>query len=112
MLSYTSSAPHIVGREALLNYAVEDFIHEVTRQKPWRRARYETLLKSLNEHLDTRLGQTAPVMALDAARAETWLLTLPAAQRPLAEDALNDFADYLVTWNWVKVHPLRRVQTA
>ena len=111
MLSHTS-ARHIVGREALLDYAAEDFIHEVTRQKPWRRARYEALLESLEEHLSAAPAQPAPVSALDRAGADAWLETLPAEQRPLAEDALHDFADYLLAWNWVKAHPLRTAQPA
>lgn len=107
MLSRQLSAPPIVGREALLDYAVEDFINEVTRQKPWRRARYEALLESLADHLSAALTQPAPVSALNWARAHAWLQTLPAEQRPLAEDALRELSDYLVTWNWLKERPLK-----
>ena len=106
MLNHKSSAPHIVGREALLDYAAEDFIDEVTRQKPWRRARYEALLTSLSEHIGALLAQPAPVSTLNEPRAQAWLGTLPAEQRPLAEDALRDFSAYLVRWNWLKMDPL------
>lgn len=43
---YTSSAPHVVGHEALLADAAKDFIHETTRQKPWLHARYVALLET------------------------------------------------------------------
>lgn len=107
MLSYRS-APPIVGREALLDYAVEDFISEITRQKPWRRARYETLLESLEEHVSAALTRPAPVSVLNQTGANTWLQTLPTEQRPLAEEVLRDFSNYLVAWNWLEVHPLER----
>lgn len=40
-------APWIVGREPLLEYAADEFLHEVTRQRPWFHARYEALLENL-----------------------------------------------------------------
>ena len=107
-----ASAPHIVGREALLDYALEDFMGEVTRQKPWRRARYETLLGSLSERIGAELDQPAPVTALNQTRAQAWLQTFPNEQRSVAEEALRDFANYLVSWGWLKEQPLRQPQTA
>jgi len=105
---FTSSKPHVVGRTALLEDAVDDFLHEMTRQKPWLRARYEALLGALNEHLDGELNAPTPLTAFSCERADAWKGTLPPQQRALAERALGDFADYLVKWGWLEAHPLRQ----
>lgn len=105
---FTSASPWVVGREALLGEAVDDFLHEMTRQKPWLRARYEALLGGLNAHVDAELERPAPLSALTRKRADAWLKSLPAEGRSLAESALGDFTDYLVKWGWLEAHPLRQ----
>ena len=105
---FTSASPWVVGREALLEDAVDDFLHEMTRQKPWLRARYETALKDLNTYLDTALDGPAPLRVLSKKHTEVWLKTV--GDRALAERALRDFTNYLVGWGWVKTHPLRQPQ--
>lgn len=110
MSLYRSTAPHIVGREALFAYALEDFLNETTRQKPWLRARYEALLEDLNEHLDVELDRPAPVSVLNSQRANAWLRTLSGEHRMLAERALNDFTRYLVAWDWLEANPLHQLQ--
>jgi hypothetical protein len=106
---FTSAAPWVVGREALLEYAIDDFLRTMTRQKPWLRARYEALLEDLNTFLDTELDRPTPLTALTRKRVEDWVKSLSAEQRPLAESALSDFSDYLVKWGWLEAHPLRQL---
>ncbi len=106
---FTTTSPWVVGREALLEYAVEDFLHHATRQQPWLRARYEALLGGLVEMLEEELGAPPPVSALTLSRVNRWLAGV-GAQRDLAERALGDFADYLVRWRWLTCHPLRTAQ--
>lgn len=106
---FTSASPWVVGREALLGDAIDDFLHEMTRQKPWLRARYEALLGGLNAQVAAE-ERPAPLTALTRKRADAWVKTLSAAQRPLAERALGDFTDYLVKWGWLEAHPLRQPQ--
>ncbi len=105
---FTSASPWIVGREALLTDAVDDFLHEMTRRKPWVRRRYEALLGELVEHLDAALERPAPLTALSYRHANAWLKTTD--DRALAERALADFTDYLVKWGWLGAHPLRQLQ--
>ena len=107
---FTSASPWIVGREALLGDAVDDFLHETTRQKPWLRARFEAQLKGLNAYLDSVLDGPAPLKALSKRRADAWLrgLNERTTERALAERALAEFADYLVKWGWLPSHPLER----
>lgn len=107
---FTSSKPHVVGREALLGDALDDFLHEMTRQKPWLRARYAALLEGFNASLDAELERPAPLTALTSVRADVWKSGLFLEQRVLAEKALGDFADYLVKWGWLEAHPLRQPQ--
>ena len=107
---FTSASPWVVGREALLEEAVEDFLHEMTRQKPWLRARYEALLGALSAYVEAELERPAPLTALTRKRADIWVKTLPTEQRPLAESALDNFTDYLVKWGWLDTHPLRQSQ--
>lgn len=106
---FTTTSPWVVGREALLEYAVEDFLHHATRQQPWLRARYEALLGTLVEALEEEHGAPPTVSTLTPMRANRWLTSV-GAQRDLAERALFDFADYLVRWRWVASHPLKPVQ--
>ena len=96
--------------EALFGDAVDDFLHETTRQKPWLRARFEAQLKGLNAYLDSVLDGPAPLKALSKRRADAWLrgLNERTTERALAERALAEFADYLVKWGWLPSHPLER----
>lgn len=103
---FTTTSPWVVGREALLEEALEDYLHHTTRQQPWLRARYEALLGTLVERVEEELGAPPPISALTPLRASTWLAET-GVQRDLAERALTDFADYLLRWRWVASHPLR-----
>jgi len=107
---FTSASPWVVGREALLGDAIDDFLHEMTRQKPWLRARYEALLEEFDTHIAAELERPVPLTALTRKRADAWAHTLPADERPLAERALADLTDYLVKWGWLEAHPLRQAQ--
>jgi hypothetical protein len=102
---FTTSSPWVVGREALLEDAVEDYLHEMTRQQPWLRARYEALLGSLVASIEAELAGPPPLRALTRERSSAWLATV--AERELAQRALTSFADYLVRWRWLEAHPLR-----
>lgn len=111
---FTSASPWVVGREALFEDAVEDFLHETTRQKPWLRARFEGELKGLNAYLDGVLGGPAPLKALSKRHADDWLRSpseRTQGERALAERALAEFSDYLVKWGWLPSHPLNRPPT-
>ena len=89
-------APWIVGRTTLLEHAAEDFLNELTRQQPWRKARAEELL----EDLDTFLGGAAPLAALTGEQAAAWQASLPQEQQPEARELLADLNTYLRDWNW------------
>ncbi len=97
--------PWIVGRETLLEHAVQDFLGELTRDRPWLRARYDRLLGELEAWLSAELGRPAPLAALDRSRAAAWLATLPEAERPDSEAALGDLAEYAVGWRWLAAAP-------
>ena len=103
---FTTASPWVVGREALLEEALDDFLHETTRRQPWLRVRFERLLRGLVEAVETELGEPAPVSALTRERGGLWLLAL-GPERMLGERALETFADYLVKWRWTEAHPLR-----
>lgn len=90
-------APWIVGRTPLLEHAAADFLNEVTRQAPWRRARYEALL----EGLDESLGSPAPLLAYTRLTGEAWLRSLPAGDQTDAADLLTEFRAYLRDWGWL-----------
>lgn len=90
-------APWIVGRPALLEHAAADFLNEVTRQTPWRRARYEALLESL----DAFLGEPAPLLAYTRLTGEAWRRTLPGDEREFAAELLAEFRAYLRDWGWL-----------
>lgn len=109
---FTSAAPWVVGREALLEYAIDDFLRTMARLKPWLRARYEALLEDLNTFVDTEVERPAPLTAFSRQPVDDWMKSLSAEERPLAESALSDFADYLVKWGWLEAHPLRQPQAA
>ncbi|WP_221089799.1 hypothetical protein [Deinococcus aquaedulcis] len=90
-------APWIVGRTPLLEHAADDFLNEVTRQKPWRRARYEDLLSAL----DTFLGGGAPLLAYTRATGEAWLRALHESEQEDARELLTEFRSYLREWGWL-----------
>ncbi|WP_051935405.1 hypothetical protein [Deinococcus sp. YIM 77859] len=91
-------APPIVGRPVLLEYAAIEFLHEVTRQKPWRRARYEALLMALDEFL----GAPAPLAAYTSRAARAWQRQLPPPAQEDAAELLSDFETYLSDWGWLE----------
>ena len=92
--------PWIVGRETLFEYAADEFLGEVTRQRPWYHARYESLLEELGVALDPN-GQALLTDFTDE-RAGAWLLTL-GAHRELAGTMLTEFRSYLREFGWLDV---------
>ena len=94
-------APWIVGRTPLLEHAAADFLNEVTRQTPWRRARYEALLGALEAWLEERGSSPVPLQAYAPAAGEAWLESLPTPERPLAAALLDEFGHYLHEWGWL-----------
>jgi len=90
-------APWIVGRPVLLEHAADDFLNEVTRQTPWRRARYEALLEAFGDFL----GSPAPLLAYTRLTGKAWLLTLPLGERAVAAELLTEFRAYLREWGWL-----------
>ncbi|UBV41441.1 hypothetical protein LAJ19_07110 [Deinococcus taeanensis] len=90
-------APWIVGRAPLLEHAAADFLAEVTRQSPWRRARFEAQL----EALEGFLGAPAPLLAYTRATGDAWLRTLPAQEQANAAGLLREFRAYLREWGWL-----------
>lgn len=90
-------APWIVGRTIRLEDAAAEFLNELTRQKPWRRARYEELLESLDAHL----GAPAPLLAYTRLTGEGWLRALPGEDREAGAELLAEFRAYLRDWGWL-----------
>lgn len=90
-------APWIVGRRVLLSHAADEFLSEVTRQTPWRRARWEELL----EALDAFLGEPAPLLAYTRATGVAWLSALHEDEREDAQEMLGEFRAYLRDWGWL-----------
>ena len=97
---YTSQAPHIIGQEVLLEYAIDDFLRRTSRLKPWYKARYEFLLNDLNQHFDQLLRRPTPLAAFTDVLIEHWL----DSQYPnrVAEQMLKEFQQYLLEWGWVE----------
>ena len=96
-LPASSPTPWIVGRPALLEHAAEDFLGEVTRQKPWRRARWEALLESLGDFV----GNPAPLSALNPALLAEWQASLTGEQGEDAGEMLGDFQTHLRERRWL-----------
>lgn len=90
-------APWIVGRTPLLEHAVSDFLNEVTRQRPWKRARWEELLEALDEFL----GSPAPLLAYTRATGAAWVQALHEIEREDAQELLTEFRVYLREWGWL-----------
>lgn len=99
---YTSQAPHIIGQEVLLEHAIDDFLRRTTRLKPWRKARYETLLGALDNYLEDLLKRTVPLNAVIPPLTEKWLGQVSVEQQTFARELLEEFETYLVEWGWLK----------
>jgi hypothetical protein len=99
---YTSQAPHVVGQEALLEHAVDDFLRRTTRLKPWRKARYEALLEDLDGYLQELLKRPTPLNAFVTPLTENWLKQVAIEQQELARELLGEFETYLVEWRWLE----------
>ncbi|CAM3562777.1 hypothetical protein [Deinococcus frigens] len=92
-----SSAPWIVGRPARFSDASEDFLNELTRQQPWRKARSEAWLEVLSDVL----GDPALSAAFPDAGANAWLAGLSAPEQTEARAVLAEFKAYLNEWGWL-----------
>jgi hypothetical protein len=102
---FASNAPWIVGRPALFEYALEDFLGELGRQRPWTRSRVGEWLEGLEAWLEARLGRPARLEEVSAEGVTDWLESLPFDDRADAQDALRGFAEYLTGWGWLEVSP-------
>jgi hypothetical protein len=102
---FASNAPWIVGRPTLLEYALEDFLGELGRQRPWTRSRVGELLGGLEVWLEARLGRPARLEEVSAEGLTIWLETLPTEDRADTRDALQGFGEYLTGWGWLEVSP-------
>lgn len=92
----SSIAPWVVGREALLEYAIDDYLRELGRARPWLGKTHEEVLICLNAHLDEKHGLT-PLRVLQSEEVNLWLQ----AQEPEAQQVLQDFKAYVTEWNWL-----------
>jgi hypothetical protein len=99
---YTSQAPHVIGQEVLLEYAIDDFLRRTTRLKPWRKARYENLLENLDSYLQNLLKRPTPLNAFATPLTENWLKQLTVEQQTTARELLGEFETYLVEWAWLE----------
>ncbi|MDV6376047.1 hypothetical protein [Deinococcus arenicola] len=96
-----SSAPWIVERPARFSDAAEDFLNELTRQQPWRKARCEEWLEALSDALgDPILGAAFP-----EDQAHAWLCTLPDAEELEGRALVGEFDSYLREWGWLTPRP-------
>ncbi|MFC6591355.1 hypothetical protein ACFP81_04550 [Deinococcus lacus] len=92
-------SPRIVGSPTLLIHAAEDFANELTRQRPWVKARYEEVLDLLDDHLSEQQPATlAEYQALDRA---AYVQSLPTEEQALAAEVLAEFDAYLREWGWI-----------
>jgi DNA-binding transcriptional MocR family regulator len=101
---YTSQAPHVIGQEALLEYAIDDFLRRTTRLKPWRKARYEALLENLDSYLQDLLKRPAPLNAFVTPLTDNWLKQVTIEQQDCARELLEEFETYLVEWCWLETN--------
>lgn len=88
--------PWIVGRPALLEHAVTDFLNELARQQPWKRARSEALLEDLLAFLDP--AAAAPLEALTVQAEAAWLAEQDDFEAAAA--LLNDLHRFLEDFGW------------
>ena len=94
-----SSAPWIVGRPARFSDAAEDFVNELTRQQPWRKARCEAWLEAVSG----ALGDPVLSAAFPNAEVNAWLATLSGPEQSEARVVLAEFKAYLREWGWLPV---------
>ena len=99
---FYSQAPWVVGRPTLLEHALDDFDGEVTRQRPWLRARFEAVLERLQADLDLEHDGATPLAAVTPARLDAWLAAQPEAERDFDRAVLEALAAYLVGFGWVE----------
>lgn len=92
----SSIAPWVVGREALLEYAIDDYLRELGRARPWLGKTHEEVLNRLNAHFDAKHGLT-PLRVLQSEEVNLWVQ----AQDPEAQQVLQDFKAYVTEWNWL-----------
>lgn len=92
----SSIAPWVVGREALLEYAIDDYLRELGRARPWLGKTHEEVLTHLNAHLDAKHGLT-PLRVLHSEEVNLWVQ----AQDPEAQQVMQDFKAYVTEWNWL-----------
>lgn len=92
-----SRAAHIVHGEPLMIHALEDFAGELSRQRPWLKARYEAALEAVDDLLSVQTPATLAAY-LSADHADL-LAALP--EQPLLTEALDAFGAYLREWHWV-----------
>jgi hypothetical protein len=100
MTIFHSNAPWVIGGPALLEHALEEFDSEITRQTPWLRAQYATVLEQVQHDLDLEYGQT-PLAVVTSERLGVWLETVPAIEREFAAGVVRDLQTYLIEFAWV-----------
>ena len=107
MRLFTSRSPRVVGRQALLQDALDDFVHTLPRQAPWLLARYEALLGEFDCFLEAKLGRPVLLNEVTQSQVDAWLGALPKEQREFAKRAVQDLEAYLLAWGWVERSPLQ-----
>jgi hypothetical protein len=99
---FVSNAPWIVGRPALFEYALEDFLGELGRQRPWTRTHVQQSLEGLEAWLEGQQNSPVTLEQVSFELINSWTKTLPVKDRPNAQEALEMFAEYLVSWGWLE----------
>ena len=97
----------MIGREPLLEDALEDFEAELTRTEPWNKVRIMSPLESLEAFLETDLGVPASLQALTRLKIATWFKQFENTDYDQALLALESFGEYIVTWGWTSKIPWR-----
>ncbi|MFC6619479.1 hypothetical protein [Deinococcus radiophilus] len=83
--------------EPLLIHAAENFLGELSRQRPWVKASYEDTLNDLDDLLSAEQPATlGDYLAADRTELQA---RLPHAHN--LADVLDDFDAYLREWRWV-----------
>ena len=93
----TSVAPWVVGREPLLEYAIDDHLRELGRATPWLGKIHEDILARLNSDLDAEYGLT-PLRIMRQDRVDLWVQQQP---EPETAAVIHEFRQYLLDWNWL-----------
>lgn len=99
---FYSNAPWIVGRPALFEYALEDFLGELGRQRPWTRNHVQQSLEALNAWLEAQQNSVVLLGQINPKLVRLWLENLAVQDRADAGTALELFAEYLVGWGWLE----------